>query len=76
MENPNRFVAIRFVVQRLRVLPWCGAAVPTIAGLALSHWSGHPGWAVAGVVAGVVTGALVRLAVEVVDLVAETLLPR
>ncbi len=76
MENPDRYVAIRFVVRWRKLLPLLGAAAPLIAGFFLANATGQSAWAWGGGVLAVVIGAVLLLAVEVVDLVAETLLPR
>ena len=76
MENPNRFLAIGFVTRFGYVLPWLGAAACMLCGLGLSYYLGTLLWTVLGVFAAAVAWACLRVAVEVIDLVAETLLPR
>ncbi len=76
METPNRFVAIRFVTRFGYLLPLLGAAACVLGGFGLSYSLGTTLWAVLGVVAAAVAWAGLRVAVEVIDLVAETLLPR
>lgn len=76
MENPNRFVAIGFVIRFGYLLPWLGAAVLVLAGFGLSYYLATMLWAALGVFAAAAAWAGLRVAVEVIDLVAETLLPR
>ncbi len=75
MQNPQRFVAIRFVNRFGAVLPWIAAVV--VLALGLPAWlQGQWLWGIVTVVGAVVIAAVVQLAVEVVDLVSETMLPR
>jgi len=76
MGNPDRFVAIRFAIRFGYVLSWLGAAACVLAGFGMSYYLGTMLWAVLGVFAAAVAWAGLRLAVEVIDLVSETLLPR
>lgn len=75
MENPGRFVAVRFVVRWGHWLPWLSALLCLAAGMASSSFTSMPG-ALYVLLGAAVAWGLVRLAVELVDLVAETLLPR
>ena len=75
MDNPGRFKAINFVVRWARLLPWFAALLVLAAGIAFG-WFGSPGSGVGALVGAVLAWAVTRLAIEVVDLVAETLLPR
>ncbi|MBN9428802.1 MAG: hypothetical protein J0H09_20070 [Burkholderiales bacterium] len=76
MENPDRFKVIGFVIRRGYVLPWLAALIVLAIGFALSYRNGDLWCAVLAVPAAAIGWGLVRLAVELVDLVAETLLPR
>ncbi len=75
MENPGRFVALRFVVRWGRLLPWLAALLCLVAGAVAGGFGTAWGAVAVGVIA-LIAGGITRLAVEVVDLVAETLLPR
>jgi hypothetical protein len=75
MENPGRFVALRFVVRFGGLLPWLAMLLCLAAG-ALMGGLGTAWGAVGVLVIAAIAGGITRLAVEVVDLVAETLLPR
>jgi len=75
MENPDRFVVIRFVVRYRRLLPWLAALLAFVFVLAGGNFESAGGLACAAIDAVIVWG-VARLGVEIVDLVAETLLPR
>ena len=75
MRTPDRFIAIRFVVRWGRVLPWLAALFCLSAGFAVGCFGTAAG-AVAMLVVATLAWGCIRLAIEVVDLVAETLLPR
>lgn len=76
MENPDRFKAIGFVLRWGHALPWLAAAIVLAIGFALSYRNGSLLCAMLAVPAAAIGWGVVRLAVEVVDLVSETLLPR
>ncbi|MBC7437101.1 MAG: hypothetical protein H7332_13670 [Bdellovibrionales bacterium] len=75
MENPGRFIAIRFVVRWGWLFPWVAAVLSLAAGLAAGCFGTATGAAAVIAVTVLIWGGT-RLAAEVVDLVAETLLPR
>lgn len=77
MKNPGRFVVIRFVVRWGRVLPWLAALLCVGVGgvIASSAQSAAPA-SLCVLVGAAFAWGVTRLVVELVDLVAETLLPR
>ena len=56
--------------------PWIVACIALLSCVWIAWREASAPWAVAGVVLGFVVFVVLRVAVEVVDLVAETLLPR
>ena len=76
MKNPDRFCAIRFVTRVGYAIPWLGALSILLAGFWLTYQLNVSTWAYVAIPAALLAYALLRLLVEVVDLVAETLLPR
>ena len=76
MKNPDRFSAIRFVTRFGYAIPWLGALSILLAGVWLTYRLDVSTWAYAAIPAALLVYAMLRLLVEVVDLVAETLLPR
>jgi len=76
VKNPNRFCAIRFVTRFGYAIPWLGALSILLAGFWLTYQLNVSTWAYLAIPAALLAYALLRLLVEVVDLVAETLLPR
>lgn len=75
MNAPGRFIAIRFVVRWARALPWLAALCAALAAVG-AGWFTTVAASLGAIVAVAAVWGLVRLGVEVVDLVAETLLPR
>lgn len=76
MKNPDRFVAIRLVVRHGYLVPWLIAGIALLSCGWIAWREASAPWAVAGIALGLVLFVVLRVAVEVVDLVAETLLPR
>ena len=76
MKNPDRFCALRFVTRYGYAIPWLGALFTLLAGFWLAYQLDSNVWAYVAIPAALLAYALIRLLVEVVDLVAETLLPR
>lgn len=76
MKNPDRFSAIRFVTRFGYAIPWLGALSILLAGFWLASQHDVSAWSYLAIPAALLAYALLRLLVEVVDLVAETLLPR
>ena len=76
MKNPDRFYAIRFVTRFGYAIPWLGALAILLAGFWLTHQLTVSTWAYVAIPTALLAYALLRLLIEVVDLVAETLLPR
>jgi len=76
VKNPDRFVAIRLVVRHGYLMPWIIAGIALLSCGWIAWREASVPWAVAGIVLGLVLLVVLRVAVEVVDLVAETLLPR
>ncbi len=75
MRDLNYF-AIRSVVRWAHVIPVC-ASVPVLAALLLFAWTlDTPAWSAAAVVAALFTWFVARLMVEIVVVIADTLLPR
>ena len=76
MKNPDRFVAIRLVVRHGVLVPWIIAGIALLSCGWFAWREASVPWAVAGIVLSLALFVVLRVAVEVVDLVAETLLPR
>jgi len=76
VKNPDRFCAIRFVTRFGYAIPWLGALSILLTGFWLAYRFDASSWAYLAVPTALLTYSLLRLMVEVVDLVAETLLPR
>jgi len=76
VKNPDRFVAIRLVVRHGYPMPWIIASIAVLLCGWIAWREASALWAVAGIALGLVLFVVLRVAVEVVDLVAETLLPR
>jgi len=76
MKNPDRFCVISIVVRWGYVLPWLTALI--LLGLCFyrSYVQDSLSWVLLALPIAVLAGGAVRLVVEIVDLVAETLLPR
>ena len=76
MKNPDRFYAVRFVTRYGYAIPWLGALFTLLGGFWLAYKLDVSAWAYVAIPAALLAYALMRLMIEVVDLVAETLLPR
>ena len=76
MKNPDRFYAIRLVTRFGYAIPWLGSLSILLVGFWLTYQLNVSTWAYVAIPAALLAYALLRLLVEVVDLVAETLLPR
>ena len=76
MKNPDRFCAIRFVTRFGFAIPWLGALSILLAGFWLTYRLDVSIWAFVAIPAALLAYAILRLLIEVIDLVAETLLPR
>lgn len=75
MKDLDRFKAIRFVVRFGYLLPWLAALLAVVVMWVGGGFAGAGGLACAAIAVALAWGG-VRLAVEMVDLVAESLLPR
>ena len=76
MKNPDRFIDIRLVVRHGVLVPWIIAGIALLSCGWFAWREASVPWAVAGIVLSLALFVVLRVAVEVVDLVAETLLPR
>ena len=76
MDYAKRFYAIKLLTRHGHILPWIGAAQFILAGIVLFALYQSPLWLLAGIVLALPAFAVLRLAVEVIDLISETLLPR
>ena len=76
MDFAKRFYAINLLTRHGHILPWIGAAFFILAGVGLFIMYHSALWLLAGVVIALPAFAVLRLAVEVIDLISETLLPR
>jgi len=76
VKNPDRFSAIRLVTRFGYAIPWLGALSILLSGFWFTYRFDTSTWAYIAAPAALLTYALLRLMIEVVDLVAETLLPR
>ena len=76
MKDPDRFIAIRLIVRHGVLVPWVVAGIALLSCGWIAWREASTPWAVAGIVLALVLFVVLRVAVEVVDLVAETLLPR
>jgi len=76
MSSDDRFGAIRRALKHRRLLEGMAGAVPLVAGAWAAWRIGAPDLAVGGVLLAPLAWFAMRVALEVVDVVAETLLPR
>ena len=76
MKDPDRFIAIRLIVRHGVLVPWVVAGIALLSCGWIAWREASATWAVAGIVLALVLFVVLRVAVEVVDLVAESLLPR
>ena len=76
MDYAKRFYAINLLTRHGHILPGIGAAVFILAGVVLFALYQSALWLLAGIVLALPAFAVLRLAVEVIDLISETLLPR
>jgi hypothetical protein len=78
MESPNngKFPAIRFLLRFGGGLAWVLAGIPVLAGL-IAAFVGLPRWVVlVGILMSPILLLFVRSYVEMVQIIADTLLPR
>lgn len=76
VKNPDRFVAIRLVVRHGYLAPWFAALFALLCTGWVVWRDASLACALIGISIAVILFVVVRIAVEVIDLVAETLLPR
>jgi hypothetical protein len=58
------------------LVPWCGVFLVLFASVGLFIFYSNLVWLIVGLILAILTFAILRIAVEVIDLIAETLLPR
>jgi hypothetical protein len=76
MSGAARWPAIRMLLAWRDRITWGGAIVVLLVGAWLAWRTGWPEVALAGLVAAVAMHFVLRVAIEVVSLVAETLMPQ
>ena len=76
MKNPDRFVAIRMVVRHGYLVPWIAACIAMLFCGWIAWRDASALWVALGIALGAALFVVLRVAVEIVDLVAESLLPR
>lgn len=74
--SPDRFATMRFVLRHRSLFVGILTALPLVAGGYLGWRSGVPEFAVAGLLLAPVAWVVARVLLELLDVVAETLLPR
>lgn len=76
MSSDDRFDAIRRALRHRRPLEAIAGTAPLVAGAWLALRTGAPDFVLAGMLVAPLTWFGMRVALDVVDVVAETLLPR
>jgi hypothetical protein len=76
MDYAKRFFAIHLMIRWGYLVPWCGVFLVLFASVGLFIFYSNLVWLIVGLVLATLTFAILRIAVEVIDLIAETLLPR
>ena len=76
MSKAIRWPAIRALLAWRERITWGGALAVLLVGVWLAWRTGWPELALAGLAAAVAMRFVLRVAIEVVSLVAETLMPR
>ena len=74
--TPDRFAAMRFVLQHRTAIVGSLTALPILAGGYTWLRTGVIDFAVAGLVLAPIAWLIARVLLELVDLIAETLIPR